>query len=90
MSLRDSRYWDRELERGYPDSRLAGSARDNKTVVYARMLWERVFCANCGCDGGIVTAGWSAFVFYVCEPCAMKLGPPPGCVEIPDAVVRGG
>jgi hypothetical protein len=87
---RDGRNWDRQLEGGLPDSRLRGTERENKTIVYAHQLWERVFCANCGRDGGLVTAGWSAFVFYVCDECAAKCGPPPGAVEAPAAAVRGG
>lgn len=88
MALRDGN-WDRQLEGGLPDSRLAGTARERTTVVWARMLWERVFCANCGADGGIVTADWSPHVFYICDGCAQELGPPPGMVEVAEAVVRG-
>jgi hypothetical protein len=65
MELRDSRNWDRALEQELPDCRL----RAKPTIVRARMLWERVFCANCGTDGGLVTAEWSPHVFYVCNDC---------------------
>ena len=68
-----NKHWDRQLERGLPDSRLAGTGRDRKTVVRARMLWEVVFCANCGAEGGLVTAEWAAHVFYLCDDCS-KLG----------------
>lgn len=90
MSLRDSRHWDRRLEAGLPDSRLSGSARENKTVVFARRLWERVFCANCGCNGGLVTADWAAHVFYVCDDCSARCAAPPGAIEADEAQVRGG
>ena len=65
MELRDGANWDRSLEQGLPDCRLRGKP----TVVRARMLWERVFCANCGANGGLVTAEWAAHVFYVCSEC---------------------
>ena len=81
--LRDGMNWSRELEQGLPDCRLAGVP----TVVLGRQKWERVFCANCGADGGLVTAEWTAHVFYQCEPCALKLGPIPGVDKVPDAVV---
>jgi len=81
VELRDKITWDRRLESGLPDARLSGSGRDRTTVVYAHALWERVFCANCGADGGLVTAGFSPHVFYVCDDCAARLGPPPGCAE---------
>jgi len=70
MNLRDSLYWNKEFEMGLPDCRLAGKP----TIVRARMLWEQVFCANCGCDGGLVTAEWTPHVFYLCDACA-SLGP---------------
>ncbi len=86
MSLLRDGSWEKELEGGLPDCRLTGSARDRKTISYARMLWEKVFCANCGCNGGYVTADWSPHVFYICDACVGKMGAPAGCVEvIPDA-----
>jgi len=89
VALRDGKNWDRELEGGLPDSRLSGTARENTTVAYARQLWERVFCASCGCDGGLVTAEFSAHVFYVCQECTDKMGAPPGMVEADENAVRG-
>lgn len=90
MSLRDGRGWDRQLEGGLPDSRLSGMARENRMVLYAHRLWERVFCANCGVNGGLVTAEWAAHVFYLCDPCTAKCGAPPGVVEADETAVRGG
>jgi hypothetical protein len=81
MELRD-KDWDRGLEQGLPDSRLTGPDRENKTVYYARMNWEKIFCANCGDPGGIVTAGFSPHVFYICPKCVHVAGSPPGCVEV--------
>lgn len=83
--------WDSQLEGGLPDCRL--SQRRDKTVVHntvrlGRMIMERVFCANCGCDGGLVTADWSPHVFYICEECFLVHGGV-GLPQIPDADVRG-
>jgi len=80
--------WDRQLERGLPDSRLNGPRRRATTVPLGRMLMERVFCANCGADGGFITAEWAAHVFYLCDECAQthgKLDLP----EVSEAAVRG-
>ncbi len=82
MSLRDSRWWNREFEGGLPDSRLSGATRENKTFTYARMTFEMVFCANCGKYGGGVTAEFSPHVFYLCDDCVMKSGVPPGTIEV--------
>lgn len=48
---------------------------------------ERVFCGNCGRDGGLITPDWAWHVFYLCEPCADKYG---GIElnEIPESEVR--
>lgn len=86
VALRDSRWWDRQLEEGLPDCRLSGTARDNDTVVHAGMLWERVYCANCGHNGRLVTADFAAHIFYICEPCFAQLGPPPGAIEAGEPV----
>ena len=88
MSLRDGS-WEKALEGGLPDCRLTGSARDRKTKRWASMLWEKVFCANCGCDGGYVTAEWSPHVFFICDSCVGVMGAPAGCVEAPEAEARG-
>lgn len=77
------RNWDRQLEEGFPDSRL----QTRKTVVYGRMLWEECFCASCGRHGGLVTADWAAHVFYLCDDCH-KFGALP-LKEVPEEVVRG-
>jgi hypothetical protein len=66
--------WNRELESGLPDCRLRGPRRRATTVPLGRMLMERVFCANCGGDGGLITAEWSPHVFYLCDECAATYG----------------
>jgi hypothetical protein len=84
--------WNRELEGGLPDCRLIGPRRRATTVpltmLLGRMLMERVFCGNCGADGGLVTAEWAAHIFYLCDDCAHthgKLDLP----ELSEATVRG-
>lgn len=81
--------WDRELENGLPDCRLRGPRRRATTVVRGCMLMERVFCANCGADGGLITAEWSPHVFYLCDACAETHGKLP-LPEVPEKTVRGG
>lgn len=83
MALRDHRTWNREWELGLPDSRLSGATRDRKRSFFRGQWWERVYCANCGADGGLVTADWSPHLFYVCQECVNISGPPPGCKEAP-------
>jgi hypothetical protein len=81
------RHWNKELEAGKPDSRLGWLKRESTMIYRGRLAYERVFCANCGCEGGGVTPEWAAHVFYVCEECAQRLGPPPGCEKVPDEEV---
>lgn len=88
--LRNSRFWDKQLEGGLPDCRLSPTMRERSIVMRGRMAWETIFCANCGAAWGLVTAEWSAHVFCICDPCFEKLGPPPGSVQVPDETVRGG
>jgi len=87
--LRNSRFWDKELEGGLPDCRLSPSTREKSIVMRGRMAFEKVYCANCGVESGLVTAEWSAHVFYVCNACVGINGAPPGCVEAPEEIVRG-
>jgi len=88
MNLRDSVVWDRQLEEGLPDSRLSGMAREKTIVRLGQMEFERVFCASCGCSGGAVSAQWTPHIFYVCQECHDKMGPPPGAIEVSEAQVR--
>lgn len=80
--------WDRELENGLPDSRLAGSRRRATTVSLRGQLMERVYCANCGADGGLITAEWSPHVFFICDGCVGTRGEPP-LLKADEASVRG-
>jgi len=83
------RNWDRQLEGGLPESRLGWNRRESTMIQHGRMTLERVFCANCGCNGGGVTPEWAAHVFYLCDACAEKYGNLDGATEVPEAVVRG-
>jgi hypothetical protein len=92
---RNSKYWDKELEGGLPDSRLSGSKREHTAVhmqargiMRGKMWMEKVFCANCGDEGGLITPEWAAHIFYICWPCAERLGPPPGLVEVSEEVIK--
>lgn len=52
--------------------------------------WLYLYCANCGKDGGRVleTNLPEEFAFYLCDPCATKLGPITGYYMEPDEVFR--
>lgn len=50
-------------------------------------LMSKVFCLNCGADGGAVTEEWAEFVIYICEGCAKTHGSPP-LPEIPEELIR--
>lgn len=66
-----------------PDSRpinLRG-ARLGPGGVY----WVPVYCANCGCDGGL-TPEESTFLFYLCTKCAETYGEIAGTLMMPDQV----
>lgn len=82
-----NRNWDRELESSLPDSRLTGSGRRSLTS-WGNMMMERVFCANCGGNGGLITAELFTHVFYLCDDCAHS-GIPEGCVEADENKIRG-
>lgn len=88
MSLRESRFWDKQLEGGLPDCRLSGSGDRARTEVFLRgKWWELVYCANCGDPYGGVTPEWSAHVFFICDDCVKVHGAPEGLVEIRQAEV---
>jgi len=76
--------WDKQLERGLPDCRVRYEDREKNIVWRGRMAFEKVFCAQCHEEKGLVTAEWTAHVFFICDPCYAKMmgRPPPGCVEI--------
>lgn len=85
--MRDSRYWDKQLEGGLPDCRLKLDRRKT-SIVFRDQLMEKVFCGNCGAPGGLVTAEWTPHIFYVCDECFLRCGPLP-LPEIEENTVRG-
>jgi len=66
-----------------PDSR---TRRLQKTLQGRGLNWEPIFCANCGADGGLVPTENMSFAFYLCDPCAERLGPITNTYMVPDAV----
>jgi hypothetical protein len=69
-----------------PDSRPKISRGDKFSKVWGWM--EKIFCVNCGKDGGVVTRDSIPFVLYLCDDCAQKHGHLPLPV-VPDKLVRG-
>jgi len=64
-----------------PDARLDLWARRKRTeFVYANQAFELVYCVNCGGEGGAVVKGCP--VFFLCDACVTKHGPPPGSIEV--------
>ncbi len=54
--------------------------------LHRGMNWQQIFCANCGEGGGSVPADHCDFAFYLCEPCAARLGPIVGTYAEPDVL----
>ncbi len=66
-----------------PDSR----AREAKNRVVQFGVWcVPVYCANCGCDGGVVPEENTTYIFYLCNGCADKHGRIEGTYAEPDAI----
>jgi hypothetical protein len=64
-----------------PDARLDLWARRKRTeFVFASLTFELVSCVNCGAGGGAVVKGCP--VFFLCDTCVEKWGPPPGTIEV--------
>ena len=49
-------------------------------------MWQPVFCANCGKEGGGVPVDNVSFLFYLCDVCAEKHGIIAGTMMMPDEV----
>lgn len=65
-----------------PDSRSKVSARERFHPFLGWMV--RIFCANCGHDGGLVPEDNCNFAFYLCDPCAEKWSPLVDTMLVPD------
>lgn len=75
-----------------PDARTKETNHNpNRAERMHRFLgWmEPCFCVNCGKPHGMISKEWAQYVFAVCDDCVKVLGPPPGVIEIPSAVVKG-
>lgn len=67
-----------------PDSRLQ---RNKTNQVCRNGIWhERIFCAQCGADGGLVPVENMTFAFYLCNPCHEAMGDIPETYAMPDEV----
>lgn len=74
------------IAREIPDAR----AKRAKNELKHRLLgWmEPIFCTNCGCDGGMISRDWAAYVTYLCDACVETYGHPP-LTEAPESLIRG-
>lgn len=72
----ESRFWDHQLEEGYPDCRLAYQNRIDNRIIRNGQAFDAVFCAMCGKPQGISPVT-TAFMFFVCDPCARDNPPDP-------------
>lgn len=88
--LAHGRTWDPALAGDLPDCRLSYANREKKIVMRGRVPMEVVFCANCHEEKGLVTAEWTAHVFFLCDDCFYKMNgiSPPGTVQVPDRAVQ--
>lgn len=68
-----------------PDSRC----KERNTRQGPAGIMSKVYCANCGADGGLITEEFAAKVFYLCDRCAETYGKLPDSMEVSEAVVRG-
>lgn len=58
----------------YPDCRIVGPKGREHVKTLGGVRFERVFCGNCGADGGGVLAENCPHVFYLCNDCAHTHG----------------
>jgi hypothetical protein len=65
-----------------PDCRLK---TETVTQRHYNLNWQKIFCGNCGKDGGWVPEE-TTFIFYLCQPCADKHGQIDGTYTVPDEV----
>lgn len=67
-----------------PDSRLKKEVIGKPGPM--GLLWVPIFCANCGCDGGLVPEENMNFAFYLCPPCFEKHGTIAGTYAVPEEI----
>lgn len=56
------------------------------TIFHDGIEWIKIYCANCGCDGGMVPEETKKFAFYLCDPCGAKWEPLANTMLVPDEV----
>jgi hypothetical protein len=66
-----------------PDSRTRGGHGSIRSPFGNQIP---VYCANCGCEWGMVREDMMTFAFVLCQPCADKMGPIAHTYQEPDAV----
>jgi hypothetical protein len=69
-----------------PDSRASKIVTPRGMVQGPGGMWEPVFCANCGAEGGLVPTENMTFLFYLCNACAQTHGAITGTMMMPDEV----
>jgi hypothetical protein len=84
MSLRNSKYWDRQFEEELPECRLSEMEAERQSVTIQGVRWTPIFCASCAKRSGLVTLDGTAFTYYLCDVCNDKFNPPPGVIQIPE------
>lgn len=80
--LAESQFWDRQLEDGLPDCRLPYGKRIDSQITRGRMAFDIVYCANCHRPQGLAPVSGTSFVFFICDPCVGRQGPPEGVHEV--------
>lgn len=85
LDPRDSN-WDKELEKNgsfvLPDCRVKPIEREAARIRIGRLILDQVFCASCHKPFGGVAPD-CPHVFYICDDCVYKNGPPADCVQVP-------
>ena len=84
--FRESRFWDKELERkdSLPDTRLRYTDREMVQVRLGRMEMDVVYCGTCAKPSGLVPVH-CAFVYFMCDACFVAGHVPlPGTMQGPD------
>ena len=66
-----------------PDSR----ARDAKgLVMMGGEVWQPIYCANCGTEGGLCPQEHTTFFFWLCNDCFRAMGEITNLYLMPDEV----
>lgn len=70
-----------------PDSRLKTVFTPKGMVQSIKFgMWEPIFCANCGKEGGLCPTENMNFMFWLCNNCANTYGQIAGTMMMPDEV----